>query len=503
MKSLSIRSVKSVKSLVSKKVVYEDGRTKGKLNRLGLPEVCGCSTSLLSTHQSFKNANFLTNVSSCTQESHHPNKKTTCSAKDNTLKEIYLTNVPDPHLTTYQTSDQASTLKDKDCYKFWDASRKAKYQQLSWLRRTDWQDLDLNSLNGSVQSSEPRFWFSTLKIQPQNQSLEKTSWPSFKFTVVDGMEKEGMEKEKIKARKLKLRPTQEQKKVLEHWAGCSRYLYNKTIALLTNKKNKTLRDEFRIRDRFVTIKGKRLHTKNNFYNNKPWLVTCPKAIKQSTIKEAISNMNGCFTNLGNNNIKHFESPFRSKKRQLQKGWSLSLEKTNLYKLDNHLFIFKTFLGEMRYCKTKQLHKLISDKHPSKDCKIQKNRYGEYFLIVPYVCTPKAQKPKNISNPASGDPGIRKYLTTYSLEESLIIGNRWSTTLMQELLKLDDMVSKNEDIKKLRKQRRRIDNLKRELRFQVANLVSKRYDLFMMPKLEVKQLSEKSTEALERWALSVF
>lgn len=121
---------------------------------------------------------------------------------------------------------------------------------------------------------------------------------------------------------------------------------------------------------------------------------------------------------------------------------------------------------------------------------------KYFLIVPHVCTPKTQKPKTISNPASGDPGIRKYLTTYSLEESLIFGNRWSTTLMQELLKLDNMISKNEDIKKVRKQRRRINNLKQELRFQVANLVSKRYDLFMMPKLEVKQLSEKSTRKLK-------
>ena len=496
MKCLSTKLDKSVKSLESKKAALGNGPTKGRSRQLGPPGGCDCLTSLLSTHQSFKDVTLRKNALSCTLESPLPNKKMTCNAKNNTLKTIFLTNVPDPNLTTYQTLDQALTLKDKDCYRFWDASRKEKYQQLSWLQKTAWQGLDLNSSNGSAPSTEPKFWFSTLKIQPPNQSLEKISWPSFKFTVADGMESEDMVKEKIKARKLMLRPTQAQKRILDQWASCSRFLYNKAVALLMNKKNKTLRSKYKLRDRLVTITGKRINTKNNFYNNKPWLLKCPKAVKQGAIQDARSNVSSCFTNLRNKNIKTFTAPYRTKKQERKKGWSLTLEKNNVSKHDKKLFIFKTFLGEMRYFKTKQLNKLIKGSCPNRDCKLQKSKYGEYFLVVPYVCKPKREQPKECFNPASGDPGIRKFITTYSLNESLIIGNRWSTILMEELLKLDSMISRNEKRQKVQKQGKRIDNLKRELRFQAANLISKRYDLFMMPKLEVKRLSEKSTRKLK-------
>ena len=516
MKCLSTRLEKPVRSLGSRKVSSENGVIAERLEPLKHPVGCGCSISQVSIHPLIEKPKKKTTCSrSFTPESLLLNKKTILKDRKNISETIYLTNVPEPNLTTYQTLDQVSTLKDPDCYRFWDLSKKEKYQQLSWLQEIDWPGLDLNSLNGSVKSLEPSYWFSTLKIQPLKQNLEKTSCPSFRFIAVDGTGGEDIPKKKIKALKLKIKPTLEQKRKLNQWAGCVRFLYNKSIALLTNKKNKTLRSVFKLRDRLVTVKGNEYwnqKNQNNFYNNKEWLKECPKSIKQEAIKEAKANLQACYTNRKRGNIENFDKPFKTKKHEMLKGWSLGLEKANISKQGNQLFIFKTLLGEMKYFKTKQLHKIIPDGKPSQDCRIQKNEFGEYFLIVPYVCTPKKPMPKEIKNPASGDPGGRKFLTTYSPmeKESYIFGNRASSVIMEELLALDKMyseLSKECDVKKrkmlkriIKMKRKRVFYLKAELKYQVANFISKRYDLFMMPKLEVGKLTEKAGRKLKTKAV---
>jgi transposase len=253
-------------------------------------------------------------------------------------------------------------------------------------------------------------------------------------------------------------------------------------------------------------------TQNNFYKNKEWLKECPKSVKQGAVKEARANLAACYTNRRRGNIETFEKPFKTKKREMLKGWSFELEKANIVKQDHKLFVFKTLLGEMKYCGTKQLHKIIPEGKPLQDCKVQKTEFGEYYLIVPYVCKQKKPAPKEITNPGSGDPGGRKFLTTYSpvQKESFILGNRAASTIMEELLSLDKMISelsKEKDAKKrcklqgmIRVKRRRVFNLKVEMRFQVANFISKRYDLFMMPKLEVGKLSEKAGRKLKTKAV---
>ena len=99
------------------------------------------------------------------------------------------------------------------------------------------------------------------------------------------------------------------------------------------------------------------------------------------------------------------------------------------------------LNEMKYFNTKQLHKLITDVKPSMDCKIQKNKYNEYFLIIPIAYIPKAVK-KEVINPVAIDPGIRKFLTTYApnAKESFIFGNRWSTKITEHCIFVDKLVT---------------------------------------------------------------
>lgn len=292
---------------------------------------------------------------------------------------------------------------------------------------------------------------------------------------------------------------------LNKWAGCVRFLYNKTIALLTNSNNKTLRGKFFLRNRLCTTKSS-TGKENSFFINKPWLKECPKSVRQGAICDAKSNLKACFTNKKNKNIKKFRAPFRTKKNEALRGWSYSLEKNNISKKADKLFIFKTILGEMKYYGTKQLHKIIPDMRPGMDCKLQKTMFGEYFLVVPYTRIPKAEK-KTCVNPVAIDPGVRKYLTTYApnSKESFMFGNRWATPISSLCIQLDKLYSRQtkEKDKKEKKKikctiltlRKRIHNLKKELRDQCASFISKRYDLVMLPKLEAGKLCIKANRKL--------
>jgi putative transposase len=309
--------------------------------------------------------------------------------------------------------------------------------------------------------------------------------------------------QKIKALKLRLNPNSHQKQMLNQWAGCYRYLYNKTIALLVNPKNSTLRDKLRLRNRLVTVKSRETKKHNSFYNNKPWLTLCPKAVRQGAVFQACANIKACFSNLRARNIKHFKKPYKTKKRQATHGWSMEVEKQNIHRKGNHLYIFETILGEMRYRGVKQLLKLFDNKMvPAMDCKIQKSAFGEYFLIVPVIkkCKPS---PHVFSNPVAIDPGIRKYLTTYApnSQEAFMMGHRWSTRIMNTLETLDYLYSKkakgqsvdNQLIIRLRK---KVFYLKKELRDQCASFISKRYDLILMPKLDTKNMCLKENRKLK-------
>jgi putative transposase len=505
-KQSTIKSPKLVKSLVSKQASSENGIKMDLSKPSELQVECDSSTSLVSVRPLLpKHKRKKPPSQSSIQECHHRSKEKTSKDNKTSSRQIFLTNVPDPQLTKCQTLDQVLTLKEPDCYRFWDESRKDEYQRLSWLRETDLPDLVMNSSNGCAPNLELKSWFSTLKTQPQNPNSEKTSWQSSKFIAVDGMAVDDT-RTKIKARKLKLRPTKDQKQMLNQWAGCVRFLYNKTIAMLTNPKNKTIRGKFRLRDRFATIKSRKSKTKNSFYKNKPWLEKCPNSVRQGAIYDANSNLQSCFTNKANGNIDSFKSPYRTKKKEQLRGWSFSIEKQNIQRVNDCLQIFPTMLGDMRYYGTKQLRKLISFRQPEMDCKIQKNAFGEYFLIVPYLCVQKKVVNTQSINPVAVDPGVRKFLTTYApnAKESYMLGNRWSTSLMTNLLHLDSLYSNvsnarggckrrlNNDIKRARK---RIFNLKAEMRFKCANFLASQYDLVMMPKLESGKLSIKANRRL--------
>ena len=468
----------------------------------------------------------LNNQLSCIQESLQTNKEMISRDNNNTSNQnCLLSNLPDLTFLRSKTLDPESISRGQDFYEFWDLSKKERYQELSWLQETDLPDLESNLSNGSVQNLKLKSWFSIQKIQPQSQNLETTLWPLSKFIVADGMEEDAIKQKEttsiIKVMKLKLNPTKVQKEKLNQWAGCSRYLYNKTIGMLTNKSIPShQKRKYYLRDKLVTLTSgnKQMKKVNNFFSNKKWLLDCPKAIRQWSIFDAQANLQSCFTNKANGNIKKFRAPFKTKKNEKSNGWAVSLDAQYIQRTQKKLFICPTFLSEMKYFGSKQLMKLMPgvDKSkaqceqttkPKMTCKIQKNSFNEYFLVVPYEFKRKQNLPKTFKNPVSIDPGVRKFLVSYSptSRESLIMGNRWSTRIMQLLIQLDSLYSeqaKETDSKKkkslkakITRLRKTVCNLKQEMRYQCANYFSKTNDLVLMPKLKTGDLSIKANRKL--------
>lgn len=423
----------------------------------------------------------------------------TSNVNGSSLLPVYLTNIPDRNLLpTSVTLDQASTSGGQACYAFWDSSKKAMYEQLSWLPKTASVVSDTNLWNGCVNNIKQRSWFSIKQIHPPNPNLEKTSWPSFKFIVVDGMEKGDTKpvKEVIKARKLRLRPTFEQKTLLKQYSGCSRFTYNKVIEVFRSD-NKERLSKYQLRNRFVTANTHH-GTTNNFFNNKPWLLECPKSIRQSAVEEAFAARQAAFTNRRNGHIRSFEMGYRSKKT---KQWSLGIEKSNVSKKGDELAIFPRLLGDMHYHNTKQLHKIIQDKHPSMDCKLQMDKYGDYYLVVP--CKVQVQEKKKTGGVVAIDPGIRKFLTLYSPDnqQAESIAANFMVVLKPLLLQADYLCGRMDKAhgkerdkwkQRLNHLRKRIHNLKTDLLHQAAAYVTDNYSTVLMPKLDTQQIAALST-----------
>ena len=508
-KTRCTKSQKPQRSSVFLKTSSDDGIMKEKLQQSEPLEVCDCMTShksILHPLQSKKQS--IQKQWCCTQESLLPSKEMILRDNKSILEKIYLTNVPDTKFLKYRTLGQGSISRGRDFYEFWDKSKKDAYQQLSWLQETDWQGLDSSLLNGCAQSLEQKSWFLKTKILPPKKNLEKTSCPLSKFIVVDGMEEEDtpQKNEVTKTLKLKLKPNIHQKKKLAEWAGSLRFTYNKAINQL-QKTGNTIKSKISLQNRFVVKKTQKSGKINNFISSKPWLEACPSSMRKYAVRDAKSNLTACFSNLRAKNIDHFKAPFKTKKAERENGWCWTMEKANVSRDKEALYIFKKKLGSMKYHSVKQLKKLMPGKHPIADCKIQKDKYGDFYLILS-IKSKCEEKVKKINKPVSCDPGVRKFLVTYSpdaQEGSTMYGVRWASVVFPLALQHDTMQSKASKmgggkakrslLKAMVRVRKKIHNLKREMRFQVANDIVKHHDLVMMPKLDSGKLTIKKTRKL--------
>lgn len=373
--------------------------------------------------------------------------------------------------------------ENKNFSPWWDQNKALNYKNNSWLH------LDTTCKNYN------KGWYQIDEYYNSNNSNNNNYLWKFQPDYIEQSLKQSY--------KLKLNLTKNQKTTLENWAGSSRFTYNKSIASLNNKKN-SHKNWQSLRNRYVTYKKQGKKGINNFFNNKEWLLDCPAHIRVNAVKEAVKNRKSCFTNKSNGNIDKFNMGFKTKRYSIMNGWTIEFDKINVIKNENKLYIYKRKLGEIRYYNKKQLHKLIPDKNPHHDVKLQKDRYGDYYLIL--VNETKSLSPSILhENVISCDPGVSCYLATYSPNGiGKMIASHYDRTLLQKLYKLDNLISNCKRAKKLSKLklrekilclRKKISNQKNELHDQTNNFLTKESSLIIYPKLPVVKMTLKAKRQL--------
>jgi transposase len=193
--------------------------------------------------------------------------------------------------------------------------------------------------------------------------------------------------------------------------------------------------------------------------------------------EARKNLDVCFTNFKNGNIKHFELSFKSKK---QNSWSIGIPKSAI-KLVNDREIRIYTQTEMH---SFRLTEQVSD--INHDCNLC------FDGIDYYICIPEIKQMKHSRGNwfASLDPGERKFQTLFCPDDNMYIkmGTNASRKIYLLMLKLDNLigVSASKPSRKIKtcilSLRRKILNLQKELHNKISSYLCNNYTNIYVPKL---------------------
>ena len=461
-------------TLESMLVRSEDGQTRVWLNTRELQEIKGFIESILRLE--IFNLNQKRLIMSML-ESVLINKRMTCRDKQTFYRVNSLI------IQLLKILVLVLTSSEEDYSDSWNMLVKEEFDRL-WLPvKTDSVDLVTTSCNGYSHKTILNSWFSTRQIKPPRQSLQKTSWLYSKFLHADGMEKEATV---LRTKKIKFVLTSLQKKQLEIWRHDSRFCYNKAVWLMED--STTVMSKLALRD---------LVTPESVNCRSEWTLQTPKAIREAAVFEAYKNRKACFTNLANGNIKHFKQRFLSRKKE---SWTIGgLYGNGIKREGDKVFsLFSTYnIGNFK-CK-EVLPEL------NKTCSIHFD--GLFY----YLCVPVAVETKTVTkrNPIlSSDPGVRTFHTFYDPFNKTVfkVADGSAKDLYTVLFRVDKLMSKRDQkdtnrktkklmSKRITKERRRIQNLQRELHWKTAKWVCSKYDTVVLPHFGSKEMSEKASRKI--------
>lgn len=378
-------------------------------------------------------------------------------------KTIYEKDIPKQNSSEILVQDL--TIREKGYEPYWNDVCKEISSKL-WLPiKIDSADLDSNLSSSLSKSMVVKSWSSTHIIHPLNQNLPKTYYQSCTSLAAGCME-EGVIR---KSKKIRIHLTPNQKRLLKHWFGVSRYVYNKTIEHLKQSDTK------------ANWKG----IKTEILNNLPdWSKEVPYQIKSIAIRDACTAVREAKkrTKQGNKSFVKF----RSKKDRVQ---SLYIPKSAI----TNKGIYYTILGNINY--RESLPDVINDSRLI----LFRNEY--------YICI-STETNVLITDKQGGiialDPGIRTFMTFYSPEGCGKLAQGDFSRIQRLCNYLDNLISKASKAKahqryKLKraadKIRTKIHNLIKETHHQIANWLTKEYNVILLPTFETQQMALRSARKI--------
>ncbi|MFM2368521.1 MAG: Heterosigma akashiwo virus 01 [Bacteroidota bacterium] len=420
------------------------------------------------------------------------------------------------HIELFQILVQELILQEKACKPFWTPVYKELSEKLWLPTETDFPDLVSTLSNASLsrQEENSQSWM-MMETKALNRNLQKTYYPLSISTVANKWEKEVT---KLKNLKIQLKPNQMQKKILKEWIDTSRYVYNKTIALINSGHTKNPRV---LCDLLVTDKTRKYHNNYSVLTNqisilkkqeqndlikeeinklknerkaivfeknlniKDWELNTPKVIRDDAVRDVIKAHNSGFANFKAGNIRHFKLGFRKAKNNRQ---SCVLAKSLLKVKDGKIQIAPTYLikNKLFHMGKKTLKKYRNLKI-NNDCRLLYER-NKFWLCIP---VPTIMKEKTETNNYCGiDPGVRTFLTCFG--NNGVIEYKQNKELLKKLNKKIDTLNSLRIRKRNKiKIEARKENLINEIHWKCINDILKRNDYVFYGDIKSHDIVKKS------------
>ena len=421
---------------------------KGKSNQSETKQGNGYSTATPTSKEQLELPLFATVASPPT------NKKTTyCDKKPTSYPST-------PKQKSLKTSGLESTSNEKDYAPYWTDCCAEISSSLLLPVETDSSDSDLNLSNIWSSPTVGKSWFSNNLFTVQNQNLPPIFSPSFTSSVVECTDSESTLR---RSNKIRIFLNSEQKRIVRHWFGVSRFVFNRTVEYLQQPETKA---------NWKAIKGEILNSLPDWCNCVPYQI---KSIAVKDACQAVSNAKKkCMNGEGFNRVR-----FRSRKKPVQ---SCYIPKSAVKEKG----IYPTKLGCLSY--KEPLPETYGD------CRLIL-AYNEYFLVIPQPVEVKATE--NQGRVVALDPGIRTFLTFFSESSYGWLGKKANEKIQKLCFKLDRLVSKISKAKSKQKRRMKraasrirgkIKNLIAELHHKTARFLVDHFDVILLPTFETSQMS---------------
>ena len=369
-----------------------------------------------------------------------------------------------PTLKSSKTLAQESISNEKDCGPYWN-EQCAELSSRLWLpTETVLQDSGARSssllFNGPVENS----WFLTRFHSRLSKNSLLTCLPSFTSFPVDCTDSENTG---LRSRKIRIYPDFEQRRILRHWFGVSRYVYNKTIEYLKDP-----------------------GTKANWMEIKLWLLKdlpewcdgVPFQVKAIAVRDACQAVKNAKVKWKRER-KYSEVKFRSRKSPSQ---TIFIPKSAMNPTRGP---YHTMLGEMSFSEVVP--------PPQGDCRLT-YRSGRWFVTVPVETATKTAESQG--RVVSIDPGVRTFATFYSPDCCGKIGTGDFSRIQRLCFHLDDLISRTRT-EKDRNRRNRMKKAQARMRWKIRDLIDelhhkaalffvRNFDVILIPKFETSQMSRR-------------
>lgn len=383
-----------------------------------------------------------------------------------------------------RTSEAGSAGKEKVLKPFFDDACKDLSRRLRWHTKTGCQGSDTKYSNSSWQSVESNCC-ATIKMYtgPERQSWQRTSCQSSLSSARVFMDSDTTKR----VRTVILMPSKEVHAKLRQWMGVCRLTYNTALAYIKSGKQHR-KHWYWLRNRFVN--------ECNVPKDKQYILDTPKHVRESALKDLSKAYVANFAVQKKNPNRKFDMQFRSKKKQN----SCTIPKDHIKVTDNGIVIYPKMLSKDPIP--------ISGKicQPTGDCRLTQDCLGRWMLHVPTeVRVKKIVSENQAERWCALDPGVRTFLTSWSPDGRCFkLGDEVSCRLYTMLTRMDKLQGDIDKTKGRRKNRKRkamnrlktrIQNVKRDLHYQCANFLAKRYSDIIIPVFGSKDMSSRAGRKL--------